>query len=109
MRTLTILMVFSFAIPALSRGQSVPTAESPAPARVYHLLREDDDGSFLADPAKRQEFWDPIKYIRLRSGRNDWFLSMGGASDRQSEEHTSELQSPDHLVCRLLLEKKKKT
>src|SRR5258708_14997419 len=26
---------------------------------------------------------------------------------RRSEEHTSELQSPDHLVCRLLLEKKK--
>src|SRR5258708_14181065 len=29
------------------------------------------------------------------------------AKDR-SEEHTSELQSPDHLVCRLLLEKKKR-
>src|SRR5258708_24309893 len=28
--------------------------------------------------------------------------------DPRSEEHTSELQSPDHLVCRLLLEKKKK-
>src|SRR5258708_31095274 len=27
--------------------------------------------------------------------------------DLRSEEHTSELQSPDHLVCRLLLEKKK--
>src|SRR5690348_17574879 len=27
----------------------------------------------------------------------------------RSEEHTSELQSPVHLVCRLLLEKKKKT
>src|SRR5258708_16396516 len=27
----------------------------------------------------------------------------------RSEEHTPELQSPDHLVCRLLLEKKKKT
>src|SRR5258708_24373804 len=26
---------------------------------------------------------------------------------KRSEEHTSELQSPDHLVCRLLLEKKK--
>src|SRR5207244_9915780 len=26
----------------------------------------------------------------------------------RSEEHTSELQSPDHVVCRLLLEKKKK-
>src|SRR5437879_9645585 len=31
----------------------------------------------------------------------------GGYSDR-SEEHTSELQSPMYLVCRLLLEKKKK-
>src|SRR5258708_20889545 len=30
------------------------------------------------------------------------------ASSSRSEEHTSELQSPDHLVCRLLLEKKKK-
>src|SRR5438552_6868597 len=28
--------------------------------------------------------------------------------EMRSEEHTSELQSPDHLVCRLLLEKKKK-
>src|SRR5258708_22487855 len=31
------------------------------------------------------------------------------ADGRRSEEHTSELQSPDHLVCRLLLEKKKRT
>src|SRR5690348_18137987 len=31
---------------------------------------------------------------------------VGGAA--RSEEHTSELQSPVHLVCRLLLEKKKK-
>src|SRR5258708_9424175 len=29
------------------------------------------------------------------------------AKAKRSEEHTSELQSPDHLVCRLLLEKKK--
>src|SRR5947208_5638952 len=40
--------------------------------------------------------------------------AAGGAGPRRvlrsadrSEEHTSELQSPDHLVCRLLLEKKK--
>src|SRR5258708_29102684 len=31
----------------------------------------------------------------------------GGRRIIRSEEHTSELQSPDHLVCRLLLEKKK--
>src|SRR5258708_8532738 len=40
-------------------------------------------------------------------------LPDGGTIDdllvyHRSEEHTSELQSPDHLVCRLLLEKKKK-
>src|SRR5207244_11993986 len=36
-------------------------------------------------------------------------LAMGGhwRGEIRSEEHTSELQSPDHLVCRLLLEKKK--
>src|SRR6267154_5633773 len=33
----------------------------------------------------------------------------GGDRRRRSEEHTSELQSPVHLVCRLLLEKKKKS
>src|SRR5947208_4966053 len=32
-----------------------------------------------------------------------------GTDEVRSEEHTSELQSPDHLVCRLLLEKKKNT
>src|SRR5690348_18007864 len=39
-----------------------------------------------------------LVYLRL--------LSLGILS--RSEEHTSELQSPVHLVCRLLLEKKKK-
>src|SRR5258708_36239511 len=32
---------------------------------------------------------------------------VDGLQYTRSEEHTSELQSPDHLVCRLLLEKKK--
>src|SRR5258708_29306362 len=37
------------------------------------------------------------------------FVAHGRQEDAlRSEEHTSELQSPDHLVCRLLLEKKKK-
>src|SRR5690348_17675601 len=39
-----------------------------------------------------------------------WIEEQRSAAARQqrSEEHTSELQSPVHLVCRLLLEKKKK-
>src|SRR5258708_24938800 len=35
--------------------------------------------------------------------------SCQAACQERSEEHTSELQSPDHLVCRLLLEKKKRS
>src|SRR6476660_10162718 len=41
-----------------------------------------------------------------RHGRADRAGARRGGCDRRSEEHTSELQSPDHLVCRLLLEKK---
>src|SRR2546426_2668426 len=37
------------------------------------------------------------------------FFRRGGPRFLRSEEHTSELQSPCNLVCRLLLEKKKKT
>jgi hypothetical protein len=78
MRTVVMLIVLSSVSLLLSQGQSIPLNESPPPARIYHLLREDDDWSFLTDPAERRDFWDPIKYIPLRSGRNDWFLSMGG-------------------------------
>src|SRR5258708_24496481 len=39
----------------------------------------------------------------LRESLGQTFKALGF----RSEEHTSELQSPDHLVCRLLLEKKK--
>src|SRR2546426_2612811 len=47
-------------------------------------------------------------------GRNREHLERGGRPGRdpaqeRSEEHTSELQSPCNLVCRLLLEKKKKS
>src|SRR5258708_14705643 len=45
-----------------------------------------------------------------RAREPPFHLRGDGAARRwnRSEEHTSELQSPDHLVCRLLLEKKKK-
>src|SRR5258708_40288802 len=40
-------------------------------------------------------------------GECDTCLRISLLANPRSEEHTSELQSPDHLVCRLLLEKKK--
>src|SRR5437764_11794679 len=45
-----------------------------------------------------------LRVRRLEPARHDRFLGLA----RRSEEHTSELQSPMYLVCRLLLEKKKK-
>src|SRR5258708_23148628 len=49
---------------------------------------------------------DP-KDLALQKAKME-FIHSGGIERTRSEEHTSELQSPDHLVCRLLLEKKKK-
>src|SRR2546426_7609114 len=54
--------------------------------------------------------------LRLKSGPRDsepraldhCYSGWNCAGERRSEEHTSELQSPCNLVCRLLLEKKKK-
>src|SRR5258708_26543876 len=56
---------------------------------------EDVISARLADMLKVSP---PAVTMALRRGRRNL---------ERSEEHTSELQSPDHLVCRLLLEKKK--
>jgi hypothetical protein len=66
---LLLAAVALFAAQAPSWPQAVSSAGSDVPDRSYRLLREDEDWSFLADPKLRQDFWDPIKYIRLRRGR----------------------------------------
>src|SRR5258708_23253480 len=63
------------------------------------------------------EGWGSFRIIPMESGRGcpygcEFCTVTGFFGDSirfrtRSEEHTSELQSPDHLVCRLLLEKKK--
>src|SRR5690348_17702746 len=53
---------------------------------------------------------NPRARIATKRADNDRCARTDAADGRRirSEEHTSELQSPVHLVCRLLLEKKKK-
>src|SRR5207244_11642127 len=46
--------------------------------------------------------------LQLAPERLDCRARIWCVVQHRSEEHTSELQSPDHLVCRLLLEKKNK-
>src|SRR5207244_4578735 len=52
-----------------------------------------------------------LRFVQEESAREIhsryWLALFLGSMTIRSEEHTSELQSPDQLVCRLLLEKKK--
>src|SRR5207244_5010981 len=54
--------------------------------------------------SKNECFFTPPVF---RVNQKSWNLCHLKSTECRSEEHTSELQSPDHLVCRLLLEKKK--
>src|SRR5262245_65311867 len=75
-------------------------------------------GSFLENLRARDEVYEAAVDVVVREGRGSVSLlqralgiGYGRAArliDFRSEEHTSELQSLRHLVCRLLLEKKKK-
>src|SRR2546430_4875395 len=62
------------------------------------LFRSRARASDSADVSGRGPFWPHGPYPTL----------LGSGSVARSEEHTSELQSQSNLVCRLLLEKKKK-
>src|SRR5438552_8194658 len=88
--------------------------------RVLHQLLDQSAERFPSRPAVEESQGGSISYCdlaRLSDRLRDRLCQMEvHPGDRvglcmrksRSEEHTSELQSPDHLVCRLLLEKKKK-
>src|SRR5436305_6598162 len=75
--------------------RSVPSASDRLPSRAQ---TEAGGGRFAADPRESSQ-----TKILQRTFQFDLELP------ERSEEHTSELQSRPHLVCRLLLEKKKTT
>src|SRR5258708_32038638 len=65
-----------------------------------------ESGKFLSREFQENiEAFDKLVEPRLVSASARASLAIAVLAQR-SEEHTSELQSPDHLVCRLLLEKK---
>src|SRR5256885_7398626 len=89
-----------FPYTTLFRSSPLPSA---APGPIFGVLRNDSAGAHLSDTKATD-----AEATRLRRKRN----SAATRKYRQkrldrSEEHTSELQSPCNLVCRLLLEKKK--
>src|SRR6266487_5042195 len=83
-----------------------------ADGRIGRLLAEGDGMVRGADAAARfvaAVEAGPVSRYGFALGLQP-FQARGGFTDMlRSEEYTSELQSPVHLVCRLLLEKKKQT
>src|SRR5947208_15010927 len=71
-----------------------------ATPEIYTLSLHDALPICLGDPRLADELLDDRVAQLVRD-------EAGLIAHKRSEEHTSELQSPDHLVCRLLLEKKK--
>src|SRR5207244_11485504 len=86
------------ALPISSGGFASPP-EGGGPARCYFLFAF---RSYV--PMSQRAPWGRrTPRSSVGGGQSERTASIAG----RSEEHTSELQSPDHLVCRLLLEKKK--
>src|SRR5437762_9611318 len=98
------------------RPLSASTLPAPPPPQPYTLSLHDAlPISFLTrDPRRAQRGTARVAEAGVlcvlvpaaRAGNHG--CSLNGPCGTRSEEHTSELQSPMYLVCRLLLEKKKK-
>src|SRR5690606_40641942 len=107
---------------------SAPLPFSPAPATTatYTLSLHDALPIYPRTPVERYSLFSHLNYeVSDRTnvfveasfgsvesyhlGAARWFNNQFSVQvNRRSEEHTSELQSRENLVCRLLLEKKKK-
>src|SRR2546426_5218104 len=77
------------------------------------LFRSEGERRMGAQCARREVRWRAWASIRALLSpverKNGWQVAeVNGEATPRSEEHTSELQSPCNLVCRLLLEKKKR-
>src|SRR5437763_8452975 len=77
----------------------------PAPAEIYTLSLHD---ALPIYDGRRAHLFNSKSRSAIEQTSASSFVGSAGSSGAQprSEEHTSELQSPMYLVCRLLLEKK---
>src|SRR5436853_6246898 len=80
---------------------SADTEFSPSPPSFSLIIRRPPRSTLF--PYTRSSDLVPLGVAGTQEGTG---AARGGVRDSRSEEHTSELQSLRHLVCRLLLEKK---
>ena len=63
------------------------TPESQFVPPAYKILRFDEDYSCLSNPTNRTDWFDPIKYIPLRTNAPGWYLTLGGEVRERFEGH----------------------
>src|SRR5258708_14784227 len=95
---------------ALAQAAQITPVANDGKLRVIVFGAHPDDAEYRGAGVamKWAKLGHHVKLVSATNGDIGHWQMAGGPLAR-SEEHTSELQSPDHLVCRLLLEKKKHT
>src|SRR5690348_17800136 len=91
--------------PARKSSRSAPSTTRRSTRRARSFASR----SSRSEPGRGERVDEPVREGAGRVARQRCGDQGGDARPLRSEEHTSELQSPVHLVCRLLLEKKKKS
>jgi len=76
----------------LSSHVICPGARADETRPPFKLLRYDEDYSFLADPARRTDWWDAMKYVPIAGG-GAGFLSFGGEARERFEAYENEFFS----------------
>jgi Alginate export len=72
------ILIFMLA-PFIAHADDPKTAEeTPASPSSYEMLRFNENYSYLANPALRTDWLDPLKYIPLRTNNPAWYLTIGG-------------------------------
>src|SRR3989449_4198478 len=104
---------------ALYQGQSLASSNEDIKGALANAAREEADhlawsAQRVRELGGRLSLLNPLWYagslaLGYAAGRLGERWNLGFLAETRSEEHTSELQSRLHLVCRLLLEKKKHT
>src|SRR5690348_18250820 len=94
-----LLFLFFFNAPAPTEIYTLSLHDALPISPAERVVRRFPDSPRSREPVRRAGVGH--RFARPHFVARDW-------QPGRSEEHTSELQSPVHLVCRLLLEKKKK-
>src|SRR5690625_7038823 len=108
------IISFLMKLRGLTFYETITELADQANIHLHHIQRTEYEPSSEVRKLIRANEWLMKLYYHLLRFTKDgkiaynYLMDRGITKESRSEEHTSELQSRGHLVCRLLLEKKKR-